>query len=117
MYPKAEILFPAPLISRVRDLKGPLWAALVDRAASLPETHIDSLAFCLLMMRLDGCLKCYSGSYKFMRGCEACALQSVMQFKGSEDEMMKMYTQAQQDVRDYLAGKGAPADGNTPATP
>lgn len=117
MYPKAEILFPAPLIPRLRDLKGPLWAGLVDRAASLPETHTDSLAFCLLMMRLDGCLKCYSGSYKFMRGCEACAIQSVMQFKGSEDEIMKMYAQAQIDVSNYLAGKGAPTDGNAAAAP
>ncbi len=117
MYPKAEILFPSPLISRLRDLKGPLWAELVDRAASLPETDVDNLAFCLLMIRLDGCLKCYSGSYKFMRGCEACAVQSVMQFKGSEEDMLKMYAQAQKDVVDYLAGKGAPADGNTPAGP
>lgn len=112
MYPKAEVLFPTPLIPRVRDLKGPLWAELVDRVATLPETHPDTLAFCLVMMRLDGCLKCYSGSYKFMRGCEACALQSVMQFKGGEEDLLKLYAQAQKDIADYQAGKGAPGDGN-----
>lgn len=117
MYPKAEILFPSPLIPRLRDLKGPRWAELVDRVAALPETHNDNLAFCLLMIRLDGCLKCYSGSYKFMRGCEACAIQSVMQFKGGEEDMLKMYAQAQKDIVNYLAGKGAPADGAAQGAP
>ena len=46
------------------------------------------------MIRLDGCLKCYSGSYKFMRGCEACAIQSVMQFKGDEEDLVELYASA-----------------------
>lgn len=110
MYPKAEILFPAPLIPRVRDLRGPAWAQLVDRVSNLPETDPDCLALCLVMIRLDGCLKCYSGSFKFMRGCEACAIQSVMQFKGDEKELLKMFAQAQLDIRNYLAGKGVPSE-------
>lgn len=110
MYPKAEVLFPAPLIPRLRDLRGALWAELVDRVAALPETHPDNLSFCLLMIRLDGCLKCYSGSYKFMRGCEACAIQSVMQFKGEDEELLELYEQAQEDMGNYLAGQGAPPD-------
>lgn len=110
MYPKAEVLFPPPVIPRLRELRGPQWAKLVDRVAKLPETDPDTLAFILLMIRMHGCLKCYSGSYKFMRGCEACAIQSVMQFKGEEDELMKLYAQAQQDIEDYFAGKGVPDD-------
>ena len=111
MYPKAEILFPYTLIPRLRDLRGPLWAGLVDRVAALPETHPDNLAFCLLMMRLDGCLKCYSGSYKFMRGCEACALQSIMQFKGDEEDLLRLYGQAQVELAAYLKDGRVPAEG------
>lgn len=110
MYPKAEILFPSPLIPKLRDYRGPKWAELVDRVSALPETDPDNLAFCLLMIRLDGCLKCYSGSYKFMRGCEACAIQSVMQFKGEEEELIELYAQAREDIENYLAGKGPPPD-------
>ena len=62
------------------------------------------------MMRLDGCLRCYSGSYKFMRGCEACALQSIMQFKGGEDDLINIYTQARADVATYITGKIAPSE-------
>jgi len=110
MYPKAEVLFPSPLIARLRDVRGPVWAALVARIAPLPELDPRSLAFCLLMIRLNGCLKCYSGSYKFMRGCEACALQSIAQFKGEDEELAALYEVALADIEAYLAGKGAPPD-------
>ncbi|MCO6449281.1 MAG: hypothetical protein J5I90_00705 [Caldilineales bacterium] len=110
MYPKAEVLFPSPLIRRLSDLRGPLWDELIDRVAKLPETDPDNLAFCLLMIRLNGCLKCYSGSYKFMRGCEACAIQSVMQFKGEDEELIELYAQAQQEIEEYLDRGVIPSD-------
>ena len=98
MYPKAEILFPSPLISSLRNIRGPLWTELVDRVSSLPETDPDNLAFVLLIIRLDNCLKCYSGSYKFMRGCEACASQNVMQFKGEDEDLIALYEQSQGEI-------------------
>ena len=72
MYPKAEILFPPKLILSLKELRGPEWAELVTLVARLPETHPDALAFCHMMIELDGCLNCYAGSYKFMRGCQLC---------------------------------------------
>ena len=51
--PKAEILFPPKLIPQLRDLRGDEWRQLIDRVAKLPETHPDSMAFSLLMIRLD----------------------------------------------------------------
>ena len=67
VHTKAELLFPATLIPSLRDLRGEEWRALVDRVAALPETHPDSLAFVLMMIELDGCLKCNSNNYKFLR--------------------------------------------------
>jgi len=116
MYPKAEILFPYTLIPNLRNLREEGWAKLVDRVSKLPETHPDTLAFCLLMIRLSGCLKCYSGSYKFMRGCEACASQSVTQFKGEDADLLALYERAQRDIQNYLDGKGPPPE-EEPYTP
>ncbi len=103
--PKAEIIFPPKLIAGLCDLRGDEWRALVERVAPLPETHPDSLAFSLLMIRLDGCLKCYAGSYKFMRGCQACAAQTVAQYRGSDSQLLKEYERAQIDIGDYLSGR------------
>jgi hypothetical protein len=104
MYPKAELLFPPRLIASLRNLRGPVWADLVERTARLPETDLDSLAFTLLMVRLNSCVKCHEGSFKYMRGCQLCAAQSVMQFKGSDDDLVALYERARLDVDAYLAG-------------
>ncbi len=105
MYPKAELLFPPRLIGSLRNLRGAEWAALVDRVAKLPETDPDSLAFSLMMIRLDGCVKCHEGSFKYMRGCQLCATQTIMQFKGTDADLLALYQKARRDVDAYLAGE------------
>jgi hypothetical protein len=104
VHPKAEILFPSHVIPELKDLRGPEWQELVARTAELPETHPDSLAFCLMMIRLNGCLKCTNGSYKFMRGCVACSRQMIAQFKGSDADLLRLYHRAQVEVNRYLTG-------------
>lgn len=104
MYPKAELLFPPRLIASLRSLRGPEWAALVDRVTKLPETDPDSLAFTLMMIRLDGCIKCHEGSFRYMRGCQLCASQTVVQFKGEDAELVVLYQKARRDVDAYLSG-------------
>jgi hypothetical protein len=118
MYPKAEILFPPKLIPALRDLRGPEWAALVTDVAGLPETHPDVLAFCLMMIELDGCMNCYAGSYKFMRGCAACAKQTIAQYKGSDAELLKLYKQSQKQIVAHIKKqeKKAAAEASRPAT-
>lgn len=111
MYPKAEILFPFSVIPELRDLRGERWAALVDRVSKLPETDPDALAFILMMIRINSCLKCYSGSYKFMRGCRACSIQGVMQFKGDEEDLIGLYQQTREALLAYLEDDGPCPDG------
>jgi hypothetical protein len=105
MYPKAELLFPPRLMHTLRNLRGPVWANLVDRVANLPETDPSSLAFTLLMIRLDDCVKCHEGSFKYMRGCHLCASQTVTQYKGTDEDLLQMYGKARRDIDAYLAGE------------
>jgi hypothetical protein len=110
MYPKAELLFPPRLIASLRNLRGPEWADLVDRVTKLPETDPDSLAFTLMMIRLDGCVKCHEGSFRYMRGCQLCATQTVMQFKGADADLVALYAKARRDVDAYLSGAPVPEE-------
>lgn len=103
MYTKNELMFPHYAISRLRDSRNEQWAALIDRIVSLPETHDEVLAFMLLMIRLNGCLPCETDSYRAMRGCTMCSLQSLRRFKGSDDELLAMYQQALSDVQEHRA--------------
>ncbi len=104
MYPKADLLFPPRMIASLRNLRGPEWADLVDRVTTMPETDPEALAFTLMMVRLDACVKCHEGSFKYMRGCQVCAVQTVMQFKGTDGDLLVLYQKARRDVDAYLAG-------------
>ena len=114
MYPRAEILFPSSLIPKLQNLREKKWQGLVKKVAQLPEVHPDRLAFILMMIRLNGCLKCYNGSFKFMRGCELCARQTVAQFKESDDRLLRMYRRARRDVEEHLKQHGYKGLANPP---
>ncbi|RME62377.1 MAG: hypothetical protein D6790_06390 [Caldilineae bacterium] len=99
---KAELLFPAHLIPILRDLRGEEWQQLVDRVAALPDTHPDSLAFVLMMVRLGDCMKCHSNYYKFLRGCALCSIQTIQSFKGTDADLLRLYRKAQDEIEQYI---------------
>jgi hypothetical protein len=96
--PRTELLFPPHLIPDLRDLRDDKWRELIDHITSLPETHPDTLAFCLMMIRLNACLGCVSGSYRFMRGCELCSQQTIARYQGTDEELIELYHQAKEDL-------------------
>lgn len=95
---RTELLFPPRLIPDLKDLRGEAWRELVEYVASLPETHPETLAFCLMMIRLNSCLNCVSGSYRFMRGCELCAQQTIARYQGTDEELIELFEKAKQDL-------------------
>ena len=103
MYAGNELLFPPYAIAHLRDMRGPKWRALVERVLSLKEDHPEALAFSLMMMKLDGCRTCETDSFKAMRGCVACAQQTIHRFKGSDAELLKLHGEALAEVKAYLA--------------
>src|SRR3990172_7765944 len=102
MYSDNQILFPPHAIPRLARSRGESWRELVDRVNSLPPDDPECLAFSLMMIRLDGCLSCETDSYRAMRGCTACALQTLHRFKGSDQDLIQRYAKAANDVRAYL---------------
>src|SRR5216683_1622019 len=103
MYTKNELMFPHYAIPALRAMRGPEWQNLIDRVLSVPETDEQSLAFMLMMVRLNGCMACETDSYRAMRGCCACAIQTLRRYKGSDRELLRTYQQALDDVRKFAA--------------
>ena len=103
MYAENELLFPPYVIPHLRDERGPEWKRLVDHVAQLPEDHPESLAFSLMMMRLDGCMACETDSYRAMKGCRACASQVLRRHKGPDSDLIQRYERSLRDIRAYLA--------------
>lgn len=101
MYANNEIMFPHYVIPSLRKLRGPKWQALVDRVAPLAEQHEETIAFMLMMIRLNGCMSCETDSFRAMRGCAACAFQTLRRYKGEDDELITQFEQALSEVRRF----------------
>lgn len=105
MYADNDLLFPRHVIPTLRRLRGPEWQTLVERVAGQSECHEETLAFMLMMIRLNGCMGCETDSFRAMRGCTACAHQTLRRFKGEDAELLAMFDKALVDVRDFARSR------------
>jgi hypothetical protein len=102
MYAKNELMFPHYVIPALRHLRGTEWRELIDHVLTFPETHEQSLAFSLMMINLNGCMACETDSYRAMRGCSQCSIQTLRRFKGTDKDLLDLYQRALVEVRRYL---------------
>ncbi|MBE2267332.1 MAG: hypothetical protein IAE80_03810 [Anaerolinea sp.] len=101
MYANNELMFPHHVIPSLQNLRGEKWSALVKQIIPLGENHESTLALMLMMIRLNGCLACETDSFRAMRGCAPCAIQTLRRYKGSDDELIEAYESALHEVRVY----------------
>jgi hypothetical protein len=102
MYASNEILFPNYVTPLLRDMRGEEWRRLIDRVVSLPADHPETVAFVLMMVRLNGCMECETDSYRAMRGCTVCTTQTLRRYHASDRELLRAYDKALADVQAYL---------------
>jgi hypothetical protein len=103
MYTDNDLLFPPATIPHIRNSRGQEWQQLVDRVRDLPEDHPECLAFCLAMIKFNGCMACETDSYRAMRGCTACALQTLRRHKGPDSDIFELFDESMDEIQVYLA--------------
>ena len=96
---RTEFLFAHWAVPMLKNLRGTRWRELVTRIAALPSTHPDSLAFALVMVRLNGCLSCDAKRYRERGGCANCTkfVLSVLN-KESEAGLLTRFRAAQKEI-------------------
>jgi len=67
------------------------------------------LGFSLMMIKLGSCLTCDLDSYRASLGCCVCARRTVSGFKGSDGDIIRLFEETRQEVREYLALGRLPA--------
>jgi hypothetical protein len=103
VYRNYDLLFTPYLIPHLRNLRGKAWAELIDSLSILPETHPDALAFAMMMIKLSGCLPCQMDSYRAQRGCALCARNTILSFKGSDEQLITRYENARKLMAEQVA--------------
>lgn len=101
MYTDNALMFPRHVIPALRDLGDSDWQKLINDIISLPESHEQTLAFMLMMIRLNGCMACETDSYRAMRGCTACAQQTLRRHRGPFEELVESYEECLEDIRAF----------------
>ena len=105
MYTDNEILFPHYAIPALRNTRGMAWTQLIDHVSGKTETSVEVIALMSMMIELNGCLGCETDSYRAMRGCTACAQQTLRRYKGSDEELICMYEESVAKIRELdIAG-------------
>ena len=105
------MFFPVRLVGTLGGLRDGPWQALVQRVMQMPETAPESLAFSLMMIRLGNCLACHSDSYRAMRGCTACARNTIARYKGSDQDLLRLWEEAYGEVVRWLETGVSPVMG------
>ena len=103
MYTDNEILFPHYAIASLQRLRGKEWAQLIEKLTQMDETSPEVLAFMSMMIGLNGCTPCETDSYRAMRGCSACAQQTLRRFKGSDQDLIAKYNKSLDEMRQYTS--------------
>jgi len=93
-----ELLFPIRVISKLQNSRGEVWNDFLNELTSPNSNFFCQLAFVYTMVRLGGCVSCNTGSFRAMRGCTQCALQTVKRFRGTDEELIEQFNQAKSDV-------------------
>ncbi len=97
-----ELLFPARVIPSLGNMRTDVWRDFIERVGGADASLLEQQAFVLMMVRLGGCVGCNADSYRAMRGCTACARQTVKRYKGGDQELIDLFNQACREMEAYL---------------
>ena len=97
-----DLLFPSRAIESLRDIRGEKWQVFIDSLIGLDPISPDVIAFVLMMVKIGGCASCQSDSFRAMRGCILCSSTTIKRFKGNDQGLIDLYSEAKKDVHKYL---------------
>ena len=97
-----DLLFPLRVIPALRTARGAEWQQFVDDLSAETVSTADQAAFVYMMVRLGGCVGCNADSFRAMRGCTQCARQTIKRYRGSDQDLIEAFHQAQREVETYL---------------
>lgn len=98
-----DFIFPPRIIPELRNLRGDKWSNLIEQLVRSKPESPPRIAFVLMMVRLAGCTTCQADSFKAIRGCNLCAVQTIKRFKGDDEDLLQQVRDAEQEVVNYYS--------------
>jgi hypothetical protein len=101
--PDTEILFPSKAIGSLSMLRSKTWQDLVNQVKEMPVQSSEQTAFLLMMIKIGGCITCNVDSFRAMRGCPACAQLNIKRYKGTDDDLLRIFHQSLKDSNSFFS--------------
>jgi hypothetical protein len=98
---ETELLFPPRVTPELKGLRQAAWDKFIERVIKADESAPETLAFVLMMARLNNCISCNADSFRAMHGCAQCSKQTISRFHGSDKELITLHKNALDEVEKF----------------
>jgi hypothetical protein len=96
-----ETLYPFRVTTHLKKYRSQIWKEIIERLLNDEASKEEKIGFSLMMVKLGGCVTCSADSFRAMRGCTHCASQTVRRYRGSDEELKKIYLENVAEVKAY----------------
>ncbi len=97
-----RILFPLEILPELKEVRTAVWRDFIDDFSEKPTAIITRVAMEITMSRLVGCMNCEADSFRAMRGCLACARQSIKRCKEPDEAIIEVFHQTEGEIEEFI---------------
>lgn len=101
----ADFIFPSRVIQDLKDQKGDQWRELVESVLDQDQESFEHLAFVYLMAKLNNCQTCNADSFRALKGCKECSLQTLRRTDFSDKRLIKEFEKSLKQIQDFIGNQ------------
>ncbi len=98
----ADFIFPSWVIKDLKDQKGEEWRDLIQSVLVHDQDSSEHLAFVYLMAKLNNCQTCSADSFRALKGCKECSLQTLRRTDFSDSKLLKEYEKSKIQIKGFI---------------
>jgi len=98
----ADFIFPSWVIKELEHQKSDEWQKLVLNVLTHEQDSEVHLGFVFLMAKLNNCNTCNADSFRALKGCKECSLQTLRRLDYSEKKILNEYDKAKNQIQNFI---------------
>jgi hypothetical protein len=99
--PDTELIFPLRILPKLKDLRGEIWGKIIIELLETKDL-VNQVGMIVLMIKVAGCITCNADSYRAIRGCTLCSQQAIKRYKGTDKELIQIYSKSCVKVKKFI---------------
>lgn len=97
-----DFIFPSEVIADLKYQKGEEWRQLIADVLKKDIESDEHLGFIYFMAKLNNCQTCSADSFRALKGCKECSLQTLRRTEFSDSKLLKKYEKAKDQIQEFV---------------